>query len=646
MVKELREGAPVHEVSEDKETESEFFVEVAERSEAKGVRKNQDASYVNAERRFLLVADGMGSGDIGDEVSQELKEQAEDAIDELPDRFDSIEEAQQVVEEFARTLCAETHQMVDDYMHFNENASRPGSTLLIAKIVETPDGLKAVLASVGDSIPYIRRKDGSAERVDIVSDTYMDSKVASGEISVDVAHAIENAESDEMFLDSLEELGLISSSFKSALLQRPLTEDNLTFVSKKKEYTDVQDTLREYITFYHGWKASRAAHSRSLVSSMAGYHNNPEVHMAVVDIEDGDEIHLLTDGLTDPVSDRRIEGVLSGEGSMDQRQGQLFAVVDDVNANKKNLRSKKDDRTIASLRIEFDSESRGGVGADVQEIKKDPILERRLQEAEELVREFKQSDAEVIQLDKEADRISKELHTYNPTGPFELKRGFLPDQISLLDLLELDQRLGQQSNIPESFIRQYQKALSEAGDENVSPGHAIRLIRDSIQGAKLYVRDKFVHRGGSFNSISEWMSHADAYTEKLEDDLTRTENRRNALEIRLDEIEDMARRAEIELVQAKVKSLDYIMVDFSDGEVIEVGGEMGVQQMRIVHRKDNGDFVLEPLDREVEFTFIMTSTEMKEYFEAILEYLKGEMATNEAEGIASAKAEADRLASK
>jgi hypothetical protein len=243
----------------------------------------------------------------------------------------TVEQASQVMDQHFSLIANYVHEVTIE--RAPSNILGAATTLTTAKVFETAPGERyAVVKSIGDSYPMVRRSNGTVEMIDIEEDSVAREWVKKGEVT-----------EDELFLvsesGSLEELEQMVVSY---VTERKLewNADRLGFLKKK---------FNEYFSPSKVNRSTKQA--RSEVTQFVGKQRADKlvIHSAVVKLEPGDQLYLATDGI-DPLRRRNIQEILKQEGSVAEKTKALVEAATAANTTEA-IRAKPDDITVVGMQI-------------------------------------------------------------------------------------------------------------------------------------------------------------------------------------------------------------------------------------------------------------------------------------------------------
>lgn len=307
---------------------------------------NQDAFVVDAKRQLLMVADGVGGsarGELASRAAQEAMGLYDIYLDELIDQkcqatglsYLTVEQASQVMDEHFSLIANYVYEVTTE--RATSEVLGAATTLTTAKVFETAPGERyAVVKSIGDSYPMVRRANGVVEMIDIDEDSVVREWVKKGEVSED-------------------ELFLISESGSLDELEQMYT----TYMSEQELEVDADrlNALKEKFNSYFSPSTFNKStkQARSEVTQFVGKHRADRltIHSAIVKLEPGDQLYLSTDGI-DPLRRRTIQEVLSQEGSVADKSKALVEAATSANTTEA-IRAKPDDITVVGMEVPLDA---------------------------------------------------------------------------------------------------------------------------------------------------------------------------------------------------------------------------------------------------------------------------------------------------
>lgn len=301
--------------------------------------RNEDVAFVDEDRAFAMLSDGISSSDEGGLASQAAEKAVREALPEM-DRnlaaertrigspYVSAEFATEALRQVANEAAAGVRRLGDRPAHELKLAP-PLATLLLTKVIETGPGARvAVFCSVGDSKAYIERADGRLEPVNMPDDGALEQWVRAGfpiinpttlekrfvSISPDEAYLMEQSTGAESFQGKwtalMEETGADRS------------EDRL------------KDLLMMHRLYF--------GRERKKTDEALGRSKAPKIRSASVPLGPGDKIRLMSDGISDNLT-------------LEEMQANVDRLMDAAGERMRDsnsIRAKPDDATQAVLAVE------------------------------------------------------------------------------------------------------------------------------------------------------------------------------------------------------------------------------------------------------------------------------------------------------
>lgn len=343
-----------HKAETVKSKENGFLIGAATKSSESHPGHNEDRFSVMAD--MIAVYDGAGFSIKGEEAAKSAKAEVESRVINLPEQ-----KTPELLATSLRQILNATSEQIYKKTALKSDGTHEGekemaSTVALLKMWKGKTGeRKAVIAHVGDSRVYRLR---NGELTCLTNDDGITEDILKGAV-----------ERGEVTAQRAQEIRHIYDNFEH--------ESELSGLSGDEQQI-IKDTLR----------------FRSKVTqSLGGKSIKP--HTSIHDVQLGDQFLLMSDGVTDPLPEKRIVGSLVGqpERTLMKKAQDLIVAAEKYNAEhtpkdgvkKSQLeRSKPDDKTVVVLECtDFD---------DVMEL--DSSL---LQEADEL-----QTDADFKNLFQQA----------------------------------------------------------------------------------------------------------------------------------------------------------------------------------------------------------------------------------------------------
>ncbi|OGY30675.1 MAG: hypothetical protein A3C02_02740 [Candidatus Andersenbacteria bacterium RIFCSPHIGHO2_02_FULL_45_11] len=254
--------------------------------------RNEDALFARNAQQCFGVLDGMGGHPAGDRASTEARRVIIAEIEKLSDTM-SLEET---ADELSRIL-GQANKCLLEMANNNSDLKGMGSTVSLVKIWEGPTGeRKAVVVNAGDSRVYIQRIDGTLEQIT---------------------------------LDD----GIVRATFFGNRAARVM-QTKLNNVTNSTDLTDEErDMLRH----------------RSQISNHLG-DTDMEVRTHAVDVMAGDTILVVSDGVSDNLTDNEISKILTEAQTSAEATERLVSEAR-TRSRSGHFRSKHDDMSAIVTKI-------------------------------------------------------------------------------------------------------------------------------------------------------------------------------------------------------------------------------------------------------------------------------------------------------
>ena len=287
---------------------------------------NEDAMLRDDEHGLYGVFDGMG-GHGGGEIASETALQECDRLKKLDIR--DVREVGPLLERLLRNANREIREKAAKAAKSNNKKERETAdmrtTASVVKLHETADGaLFAGIATVGDSPVYLwKEKD---RQLVLVSET------------------------DDLFAEGPNSEYWRREAFRRADLSKPVpTDDEVEFARTQVRNALSSDELSLPARFL--WDR------RNVVSQSLGVPDEKlRVNTAVVRLEKGDLLMIMTDGVSDNTveeGDGGLAHIAGGNATTQQKTAILFrgAVLGSRQGKDKNFRAKPDDASIIIVEV-------------------------------------------------------------------------------------------------------------------------------------------------------------------------------------------------------------------------------------------------------------------------------------------------------
>lgn len=305
---------------------------------------NEDASFADAARGLIGLADGVGGGGRGDEASGMAMEALEDASAEIDrmvaaakrDRFafrDLGVRVSDILDVSTRNVSERVRQVVEQYKKEGKT-ERPQTTFIVAKAYErAPGEFEAAVARVGNSRAYVWRADGTFERV------AFPVPEGTGKLP---KHELIETHLQQKRLDA-RELELLD---QATSLEQLLERWN-AYRADIRRPGDPQQIAELYRQTYRGQSGTSGLQVMGIIPSR-------ELHVAtavVKNLRPGDRILLESDGVSDAVPEMDQAEILEGATSAEEGARRLKDEAVRAMRSRESERAKEDDATVQMLEI-------------------------------------------------------------------------------------------------------------------------------------------------------------------------------------------------------------------------------------------------------------------------------------------------------
>jgi len=273
----------------------EFKVGAATLAHEKHLERNEDAVLADKENGVFAVFDGIGGHTAGEVAAGDAKEYiAEQLKKEAPENA-SLREVERAIKS---ALYGANKKIFEKAGADPEQYRGMGTTASVVKIWESGNERKAVIGNIGDSRVYKLTADGRLEQ-----------------LTIDDNHCLDGLGRERM-----------------REIQEKLS--NLTDLSEL-----VDDDERKAWDF------------KNTLSQALGAQREIVPRMNTVNISKGEKLLIVSDGVHDNLTDRRIEEVLSEARIPEEVAQSLVDEARDVSRGGESPRAKQDD--MSAIVIEF-----------------------------------------------------------------------------------------------------------------------------------------------------------------------------------------------------------------------------------------------------------------------------------------------------
>ncbi len=304
-----------------------FVIDAAGSSEAKNQRlHNEDAFLFDALRGLVCVADGLGGSKNGGLASRMIIEGLQsDAVRRLGGRFEAIINAP-ADEPIANVSRRDVEQAMGNLLamtghRIQKEAPQSDSTASLAKVWTDERGARNLtVAQIGASRIY-RLRQGRLERL-TRDQSLLEALLDQGLPSIDGSPIMDDDDVTQTFaFKDIEERGKKNRYFGYLA----------DFMRKEKLQTATLEDIRHIV--------------------LNGVAMGQPATVQTYDVEPGDMIIAMSDGISDNLSDRELSKTLSGASDATQASQLLRIQASLASKNRSNPRRKDDDMTSAVMLV-------------------------------------------------------------------------------------------------------------------------------------------------------------------------------------------------------------------------------------------------------------------------------------------------------
>lgn len=255
-----------------------FRISAKTEADPRRPERNEDSIAFNEKAGYAMVLDGVGSSD-GLRGSSEAKSRISRNVTR---KETDIAKAQGRI----RKLIRDTSAVISD-----KYGGMAQTTLVIIKLIDAPEGQKALIASVGDSRAYRSRGE---ELEQITAD-------------------------DDLVIweNSAEDSKKISEKLSNTVGAEGLSEKELGYFNR-----------------------------RNAISQSIGSYDTPQTHFYQFDIQAGDRFVLTSDGIHDNLTNDEISRIVQKGGRADQ-----LVQAAKTRSQEESFRSKRDDMSAVVVEV-------------------------------------------------------------------------------------------------------------------------------------------------------------------------------------------------------------------------------------------------------------------------------------------------------
>jgi len=265
---------------------------------------NEDAFFELSDKRIAGVLDGMGGHADGREAAQTALESLKNRFDKMPTNLSLDEQTK-----FISDTILEAQKSLRDKCRAQD--SNMGTTLALASIWKDKNGeRKLIAANVGDSRVYLYR---AGKLTQITED---DS----------VLKGIQNPSERKRYNELLNNI-------------TNLTELDSTDLKYARTYFKMRHRIDQYLGMKEDDKNRKDITPSILVPNIIP-----------IDLRTGDRIIICTDGISDNLTDREMEGIIKTNQNGNDLVGKLVS-ESQTRSKSEHLRAKRDDMTVVAMEV-------------------------------------------------------------------------------------------------------------------------------------------------------------------------------------------------------------------------------------------------------------------------------------------------------
>lgn len=280
----------------DPNREAGFRVGVSERASSERPDRIEDDHFIEAERGTFGVFDGMSKPKGSERAAREARTVIKSRLSNVPDTI-AVEQAQRLLV----MSFTEAHHNIHGIAALHPELRGIGTTATAVKFLRRNEGGRiAVIGNVGDSRAYVIKTDGTLEQ-----------------ITIDDNVALENTADEQEARD-------LQAMFNDLVDPTTLDEAQRQRFNKRNSITNALGSYE--------WTTP-----------------NPRIYP--VEVAAGERLVLLTDGVSDNLTDREIERILQDHINPDEAATALVDAARERSKDKDHPRAKQDDMTAMVIEI-------------------------------------------------------------------------------------------------------------------------------------------------------------------------------------------------------------------------------------------------------------------------------------------------------
>ena len=270
--------------------------------------ENEDSYFIGAKEGLFIVCDGVGGLSAGGTASREVVKYLAEHLPENPSALSLSELVEKIDDEYKNS-----HQMLKDLMQTRPELGRMATTASVVQLWNGPNGeRKAVLGNIGDSRIYYLSAEGKLEQLTLDD--------GSGLLTAEIKHGRDRAVIYQDVLNKIDDPATIADP----------------------EIQEVYDR-------------------RNVITQAVGSQSQIYPHLAVVDLKPGEQLLLMSDGVSDLLSTAQMEYIIAHSPDRGSAVKYLVSEAQRLGSDPNYLRRKAyiDDATAILVGLGSENEKLG-----------------------------------------------------------------------------------------------------------------------------------------------------------------------------------------------------------------------------------------------------------------------------------------------
>jgi len=256
----------------------------------------QDAIFCDEKNGIAIVCDGMGGHTAGDVASNLACKSIAEKLEVFPNNLENSKK-------YMANVLEQVNKEIRNEAKTDLSKFDMGTTASVVKIWQSEGERKAIIGNVGDSRVYIINREGNLTQITL------DDNQARGDYN------------DQ----DTEQLAIIKA-----------------IQEKLSSFTDESEFTADDIRYYR---------FRNIISQALGMQGEISPHVDVVDVNNGDRLFICSDGISDNLTNRQIEQILSASANRDEAVKKLIAEAKKVSLDISNKRHNDDDMSAVLIEV-------------------------------------------------------------------------------------------------------------------------------------------------------------------------------------------------------------------------------------------------------------------------------------------------------